>query len=49
MHMYLYDEDEVRRVVDVLWSTTTRPAKYQVVAQFIELMQMTLSTLIRIM
>ena len=33
LHMYLYDEDEVRRVVDVVWSTrTSRPAKYQVVS-----------------
>ena len=36
LHMYLYDEGEVRRVVDVVWSTTSRPAKYQVVTQFIE-------------
>ena len=36
MHMYLYDEGEVRRVVDVVWATTSRPAKYQVVTQFIE-------------
>ena len=36
MHMYLYDVDEVRRVVEVKWSTTTRPAIYQVVTQFIE-------------
>ena len=34
MHMYLYDEGEVRRVVDVVWATTSRPAKYQVVTQF---------------
>jgi hypothetical protein len=27
MHMYLYDEGEVRRVVDVVWATTSRPAK----------------------
>ena len=37
IHMYLYDEGEVRRVVDVLWATTSRPAKYQVVIQFIEM------------
>ena len=37
MQMYLYDEGEVRRVVDVLWATTSRPAKYQVVIQFIEM------------
>ena len=36
MHMYLYDEDEVRLVVDIAWATTSRPAKYQVVTQFIE-------------
>jgi hypothetical protein len=36
MYMYLYDEGEVRRVSDVIWSTT-RPAKYQVVTQFIEM------------
>ena len=36
MHMYLYDEGEVRRVVDIVWATTSRPAKYQVVTQFIE-------------
>ena len=36
MHIYLYDEGEVRRVVDVVWSTS-RPAKYQVVTQFIEM------------
>jgi len=36
MHMYLYDEGEVRRVVDVIWSTTTRPAKYLVFTQGIE-------------
>jgi len=36
MHMYLYNVDEVRRVVDVEWPTTVRPAKYQVVTQFIE-------------
>lgn len=36
MHLYLYDEGEVRRVVDVVWATTSRPAKYQVVTQFIE-------------
>jgi len=34
--MYLYDEGEVRRVVDVVWLTTSRPAKYQVVTQLIE-------------
>ena len=34
--MYLYDEGEVRRVVDVLWATTSRPTKYQVITQFIE-------------
>ena len=38
MHIYLYDEGEVRRVVDVVWSTTSRPAKYQVVTQFIEVL-----------
>ncbi len=36
MYMYLYDEGEVRRVSDVIWSTT-RPAKYQVVTEFIEM------------
>ena len=36
MHMYLYDEGEVRRVIDTVWATTSRPAKYQVVTQFIE-------------
>ena len=36
LHMYLYDEGEVRCVVDVEWSTTSRPAKYQVITQFIE-------------
>ena len=37
--MYLYDEGEVRRGVDVVvWSTTSRPAKYQVVTQFIEML-----------
>jgi hypothetical protein len=36
MHMYLYDEGEVRRVIDAVWATTSRPAKYQVVTQFIE-------------
>ena len=36
MYMYLYDEGEVRRVSDVIWSTT-QPAKYQVVTQFIEM------------
>ena len=36
MHMYLYDVDEVRLVVDVEWPTTTLPAIYQVVTQFIE-------------
>ena len=34
--MNLYVEGEVRRVVDVVWATTSRPAKYQVVTQFIE-------------
>ena len=34
--MYLFDEGELRRVSDVIWSTT-RPAKYQVVTEFIEL------------
>jgi len=29
---------QVRRVVDVVWSTTSRPAKYQVVTQFIEML-----------
>jgi len=38
LHMYLYDEGEVCRVVDVVWSTTSRPAKYQVVTQFIEML-----------
>ena len=36
MHMYFYNKDDVRRVVDVAWSTTVRPAKYQVVTQSIE-------------
>ena len=36
MRIYLYDEGEVRCVVDVVWTTTSRPAKYQVVTQFIE-------------
>ena len=36
MHVYLYDEGEVRRVIDAVWATTSRPAKYQVVTQFIE-------------
>ena len=39
--MYLYDEGEVRRVVDVVmgvWATTSRPAKYQVITQFIEML-----------
>jgi hypothetical protein len=27
--VYLYDEGEVRRVVDVIWSATSHPAKYQ--------------------
>ena len=36
MHVYLYDEGEVRHVVGVVWSTTSRQAKYQVVTQFIE-------------
>ena len=35
--MYLYDEGEVHRVVDVVWATTSRPAKYQVVTQYIEI------------
>ena len=35
-HMYLYDEVEVRRVIHVVWATTSRPAKYQAVTQFIE-------------
>ena len=34
--MYFYDEGDGRRVVDVVWSTTSRPAKYQIVTQFIE-------------
>ena len=35
--MYLYDEGEVRRVVGVVWATTSRPAKQQVVKQFIKM------------
>jgi hypothetical protein len=35
--VYLYDEGVVRRVVDVVCSTTSRPAKYEVATQFIEM------------
>ena len=34
-HMYLFDEGEVRRVSDIIWSTA-RPAKYQLVTEFTE-------------
>ena len=37
LHMYLYDEGRVRRVVDVVWSIISRPAKYQVVTQFMQM------------
>ena len=36
MHMYLFDEGEVRRVSDIFWSTD-RPANYQLVTKFIEM------------
>ena len=36
MHMYLFDEGEVRRVSDIIWSTA-RPANYQLITKFIEM------------
>ena len=36
MHMYLFDEGEVRRVSDIIWSTA-RPANYQLVTLFVEM------------
>jgi hypothetical protein len=36
MYMYLFDEGEVRRVTDIFWSTA-RPANYQLVTKFIEM------------
>ena len=36
IHMYLFDEGEVRRVSDIIWSTA-RPANYQLVTKFIEM------------
>ena len=36
MYMYLFDEGEVRRVSDIIWSTT-RPANYQLVTLFVEM------------
>ena len=36
MHIYLFDEGEVRRVSNIIWCTT-RPAKYQLVTEFIEM------------
>ena len=34
--MYLFDEGEVRRVSDIIWSTA-RPANYQLMTKFIEM------------
>jgi hypothetical protein len=36
LHVYLYDEGEVRPVIDVVWATTSCTAKYQIVIQFFE-------------
>ena len=36
--MYLFDEGEVRRVTDVVWSTTSRPARYQAVIAFVDML-----------
>ena len=36
MHMSLFDEGELRRVSDIFWSTA-RPANYQLVTKFIEM------------
>ena len=36
MYMYLFDEGEVRRVTDIIWSTA-RPANYQLVTTFVEM------------
>ena len=36
MHMYLFDEGELRSVSDIIWSTA-RPANYQLVTKFIEM------------
>jgi len=36
LHIYLFDEAEVRRVSNIIWCTT-RPAKYQLVTEFIEM------------
>ena len=36
MYMYLFDEGEVRRVSDIIWSTA-RPANYQLVTLFVEM------------
>ena len=37
--MYLFDEGEVRRVSDIIWSYTRgQPANYQIVTKFVDLM-----------
>ena len=36
MHIHLFEEGEVRRVSDII-CCTTRPAKYQLVTEFIEM------------
>ena len=36
MHMYLFEEGELRRVSDIIWSTA-RPANYQLVTLFVEM------------
>ena len=39
MHMYLFDEGELRRVSDIIWSWYNRgqPANYQIVTKFVEM------------
>ena len=36
--MYLFDEGEVHRVIDVVWLIYTCPARYQVVTTFVEML-----------
>ena len=37
-HIYIFYEGEVRRVTDVVWSTTSRPARNQAVTAFAEML-----------
>ena len=36
IHIYLFDEGELRSVCDIIWSTA-RPTNYQLVTKFIEM------------